>query len=216
MYIINQKPKYYIWNFRKKENYKTFNNKTEFLAFIAKQFREDSVVAIDKAGIDISFKKKITNTILRKCICSKDDVKTVCKYTTYQLFDEYDRILSPTDVWEEAIKIWEKYYQDPSLNMAREQKAWRERKNQQMRRSFSFRNSPVPHTGKHRFHWRIGFRSPKTTALKKYCCAPEQKMYNRRSWKQLPSVYDDIFRCEEKNWKSQSKRRHQWKPKPLT
>lgn len=77
----------------------------------------------------------------------------------------------------------------------------------------NFRNSPVPRTGKHWFSWRIGFRAPKTTAMKRYCCAPDQQKYNRGGWKHLPSVYDDIIRTEERNWKSQSKRRHQWKPK---
>ena len=64
-----------------------------------------------------------------------------------------------------------------------------------------------------RYHRKLKFHPRETTAQKRFCCAPEQKRFNRGSWKHLPSLYDDIIRVEERNWKSQSKRRHQWKPK---
>lgn len=209
MYVTNQKPKYYIWDFREGKNFKTFNNKMDFLTFIAKQFREYSTIVLNE--VDLDFKKEISNWVLKCCICSEGDLNTACRNASYQLFDEYDRILSPADVWDEAIKIWEKYYRDPIVNLERERRAWQ--KKYRNSRPDNFRRGPVPRTGKHNFHWRIGFRAPKTTAQKRFCCAPEQKYFNRGSWKHLPSLYDDIIRVEERNWKSQSKRRHQWKPK---
>ena len=107
MYVTDQKPKYYIWDFKKSKNFKTFNSKMDFLTFIAKQFSEYSTIVLNETDLD--FKKEVSNWVLRDCICSSGDVNTACRNASYQLFDEYDRILSPADVWDEAIKIWEKY-----------------------------------------------------------------------------------------------------------
>ena len=56
MYVTNQKPKYYIWDFRKGESFKTFNSKMDFLVFIAKQFREYSTIVLNE--VDLDFKKE--------------------------------------------------------------------------------------------------------------------------------------------------------------
>lgn len=121
MYVTNQKPKYYIWDFKKGQNFKTFNNKMDFLTFIAKQFREYSTIVLNE--VDLNFKKEINNLVLEYCICSEGDLNTVCKDVSYQLFDEYGRVLSPAVIWDEAIKIWEKYYRDPHCELRKRKKS---------------------------------------------------------------------------------------------
>lgn len=73
-----------------------------------------------------------------------------------------------------------------------------------------FRVDPVPGTGRGPF--RVYCRSPKTTNEIRQNADPEIDQFVRgsRKPKNLPSLYDDIFRKSEKSWKSQGKRRHQW------
>lgn len=89
------------------------------------------------------------------------------------------------------------------------------------RYNFVFRDGPVPRTGKR--SWGSCWRHPKTTAERRSAAYmvhdEEMKDYNikirgRRSFSNLPSVYDDFRRTNvnSKSWKNQ-KRKHQWKEK---
>lgn len=72
-----------------------------------------------------------------------------------------------------------------------------------------FRETSVPHTGKHRGGPSIRPRKIKhIVAIYKN---PEYKEFNRGSHKELPDGWwDDWTRSVERNWKSQRKVRHQW------
>lgn len=73
-----------------------------------------------------------------------------------------------------------------------------------------FRRTPVEGISK----WRGGpsVRPRHIKHLKAMYANPEYKEFNRGSHKEVPNGWwDDWYRCREKNWKSQSKRRHQWK-----
>ncbi len=74
----------------------------------------------------------------------------------------------------------------------------------------TFRRTPVEGISK----WRGGpsVRPRRIKHLKAMYANPEYKEFNRGSHKDVPDGWwDDWYRCREKNWKSQSKRRHQWK-----
>lgn len=87
------------------------------------------------------------------------------------------------------------------------------------RHNFVYRDGAVPHTGKK--SWRSYWRHPKTTAERRnaaYMVHDEEmrehniKIRGRRSFCNLPSVYDDLGRTNvnSKSWKNQ-KRKRQWK-----
>lgn len=74
----------------------------------------------------------------------------------------------------------------------------------------TFRRTPIEGISK----WRGGpsVRPRRIKHLKAMYANPEYKKFNRGSHKDIPDGWwDDWRRCKEKNWKSQSKRRHQWK-----
>lgn len=56
------------------------------------------------------------------------------------------------------------------------------------------------------------YRQVSTTQEKRITCIDEHKPYIRgkRSFRSLPSAYDDISFVREKNWKSRTKHRKQW------
>jgi len=89
------------------------------------------------------------------------------------------------------------------------------------RDNFVFRDGPVPLTGKR--SWRSFWRHPKTTAERRnaaYMVHDEEmmehniKIRGRRSFSNLPNVYDDFRRTNvnNKSWKNQ-KRKRQWREK---
>lgn len=76
-----------------------------------------------------------------------------------------------------------------------------------------FRFDPVPGTGGYKNLGRF-YRNIKTTQERKFCCDPEHKPYIRgkRSMKNLPEAWDDIWNSKElikKSWK-RTKKRKQW------
>ena len=216
MYITNslQRPAITVWNFQKQKIQRVFQTKNEFLHFVATFFRESIVFC---GGSDPKewrewWRKELTNSFLEWCICHINEQDNTPRDICYQIFDDWDRVLVPKDVWNEALPIWEKYYKNNAAATSRQRAKWNTWQKRYYKSLPEFRKGPVPNIHC-RPHCRLRCRHPRTTALKRYSCAPEQQQYNRLSWKNLPSLYDDKFRLTQKSWKSQSKRRHQWKPK---
>ena len=61
-----------------------------------------------------------------------------------------------------------------------------------------------------------GFRRPHTTTEKRAFCSLKDEEYTnlgraRRSIPNLPDTWDDVYAHADKSWKTQSKRKHQWK-----
>jgi hypothetical protein len=59
------------------------------------------------------------------------------------------------------------------------------------------------------------FRKPKTTQERRWSCAWDDeefapKIRKRRKGHNLPNAWDDYISHNEKSWKRQSKRKHQW------
>lgn len=73
-----------------------------------------------------------------------------------------------------------------------------------------FRRTPVE--GIHKIRGGPSTRPRRIKQIKAMYANPEYKEFNRGSHKEVPDGWwEDWYRCKEKNWKSQSKRRHQWK-----
>lgn len=63
-----------------------------------------------------------------------------------------------------------------------------------------------------------GFKHPRTTAEKRAFCSLKDEEYTnlgraRRNIPNLPDLWDDRYAHADKSWKTQSKRKHQWKQK---
>lgn len=66
------------------------------------------------------------------------------------------------------------------------------------KRNYKFRNGPVPRSGIRR-RYKSNMRGPKTKQ------ELSQEVATRAKRKNLPTLYDDLWRKSEKNWKSQRK-----------
>lgn len=117
-------------------------------------------------------------------------------------FNYNDRRINGYDYKQEAWEYYRKFYKDKT-----EYHYWRRNKIYKG----IFRRTPVAHTGK------IGSGGPwvkprRIKHLKAMYNNPEYKEFNRGSKKELPAGrWDDWHRYRERNWKSQGKRKHQWK-----
>ena len=79
---------------------------------------------------------------------------------------------------------------------------------QKMNFNYQFRKTPVPHTRK----WRGGsnYRNPHTAKIMRMYKNPEYKNFNRGSYHEIPTWWDEKMRDPQRSWKVQSKCRHQW------
>ena len=77
--------------------------------------------------------------------------------------------------------------------------------------SYTFRRGPVP--GVHKPHWHRGcyYRHPLTTGSRKEAIYVDDdyKFIDIKA-KKLPNVYDDLYRHNDKSWKTSCKVRKQW------
>ena len=75
---------------------------------------------------------------------------------------------------------------------------------------FRYRIDPVPGTGN--FGRGSCYRAPKTAQEIRNNVDDKYKGYTRGKRRNLPTVYDDIYRTNgfSKSWKNQGKHRHQW------
>ena len=137
------------------------------------------------------------------------DFEDQFRHTTYQFIvrTEFGDIITPNE-------LRDVYYKDKKAKGYYD-RWYRSRDN------FVFRSGPVPRTGKS--SWRSFWRHPKTTAERRdaaYMVHDEEmmkhniKIRGRRSFSNLPNVYDDFRRTNvnNKSWKNQ-KRKHQWTEK---
>ena len=121
----------------------------------------------------------------------------------YFYIDSYGRIINPRIYADDA---WE-YFLDFVLD--------REKNRLYMRNKVYHtpkRGEPIPYTGINKYSTTL--RPRKLKHVVSMYKNPEFKDFNRGSCSDYPLGYwDDFDRHVEKNWKRQSKRRHQWKEK---
>ncbi len=78
---------------------------------------------------------------------------------------------------------------------------------------FTFRQEPVPGTGKRRCRSRThGYRRPRTANERRQNSDKELQplIRSKRQPHMLPDVYDDIYRKPQRCWKENGKCRRQW------
>lgn len=119
----------------------------------------------------------------------------------YSYYDNYNRVINPRWYEDDA---WE-YYQN--FIMGKEYQYMWEKNNKYHTPS---RGKTIPYTRKIRGGPNVRPRKHKHFAL--IYDNPEYRGFNRGSRSEFPQGWwDDFYRHTEKNWKRQSKRRHQWK-----
>ena len=207
MYQVSYPQKYYIWDFRDKRYVAHFETVDELVDFIACGYRETRIWDKDF----FNCKTVIENPFIDKCACSMNEGEN----RRYFIFDEHSRILNVRLYQDLAFAIYKKKAAEGGFNWTTyrifymklngfpsPQKMWWHKNTPE------FRKGPVPGTGK----WRGGpwQTRPHTFHIKKMYANPEFREYNRGSIREVPSWYDDRWRCNQRSWKSQSKKRHQW------
>ncbi len=193
--VYNKSEIYYFWNIDTQEKH-LIGNEKELIHWIAKQFRPD-----------VWCGSELHNESLEGFACCENDYLKYHK--KFQILDGYDNCINPKRYEREARLLYFNYYKHKKVKS--DYFYWRKNNVK-----YAFRYDPVPRT-----HKRSGgpwVKPRRIKSLKKmYYAYPEYKEFNRGSHKDVPDGWwDDWYRCNQKNWKSQSKRRHQWKEKEVT
>lgn len=140
------------------------------------------------------------------------DFDDVCRFNSYfekHYFDGYGRDITATAYKTDAWVYYCLYIRNNDNVDKNEYSYWWKKHNYHN----VFRQDPVPHTGK-RLRGGPPVRPRRIRHIKAMYGNPEYKEFNRGTKKEVPDGWwDDWYRHNEKNWKFQSKRRHQWKPK---
>jgi hypothetical protein len=186
--VYNKSEIYYFWNIDTQQKY-LIGNEKELVHWLAKQYRPD-----------VWCGSELHNDTLDSFACHENDLK----YGKHcQILDGFDRCINPKIYEREARLLYLNYYKHKMVRS--DYFYWR--KNNV---NYVFRYDPVPRT-----HKRKGgpcVRPRRIKSLKQMYANPEHKDFNRGSHKDVPDGWwDDWYRCNQKNWKKQSKRRHQWK-----
>lgn len=125
------------------------------------------------------------------------------KRLAYLYFDGYNRKYCSYTYYNDALEYFNLYLKNNNTFYKRKYYKWRNIYR------YKYRNGPVEHIHKRRGGPCIKSRHIKQ--IKKMYLDPEQKSFNRGSINDLPlGWWDDWDRSVERNWKSQSKAKHQW------
>lgn len=220
MYQIPHEHFYKLYDVTSDEFIDYFYSDDELIKFIARWFK-------DEVWIETFFnhrQKKKHNSFIEKCTCDVNDLVEIGEglyYKTYILFDNFGRIINIHDFKSDALKLYEKWKADGTIEKyIWANIKWRSKYRykihnlkkytflNKMASNFEYRKDPVPHTRKSRGgSW---WRSPHTIQIKRMYANPEYKDFNRGSCRKIPSWWDEKDRCVQKSWKTQSKARHQW------
>lgn len=121
-------------------------------------------------------------------------------------FDGYGRNINGHAYKEDAWTYYCQYIRGKDALDKRDSSYWRKNK----KYKGIFRKTPVE--GIHKWRGGPSVRPPRNKHLKAMYANPEYKEFNRGNHKEIPyGWWDDRPRGKEKSWKSQSKKRHQWK-----
>ena len=218
MYQIPHEHFYKLYDITSDEFIDYFYSDDELIKFIARWFKDE--VWIDR-------QKKKHNSFIEKCTCDVNDLVEIGEdlyYKTYILFDNFGRIINIHDFESDALKLYEKWKADGTIEKyIWENIRWRSKyrykihnlkKYEYLKKReimFEYRKDPVPFVHK----WRGGssHSGPGTARIIRMFANPDYKEFNRGSRHGIPHWWDDRSRCIQKSWKEQSKARHQWERK---
>lgn len=186
--VYNKSEIYYFWNIDTQTK-SLIGNKKELVHWLAKQYRPD-----------IWCGSELHNETLDSFACHENDLK----YGKHcQILDGFDRCINPKIYEREARLLYLNYYKYKKVKS--DYFYWRKNNVK-----YVFRYDPVRYTGKRKGGPSV--RPRRIKSLKQMYANPEYKEFNRGSHKDVPDGWwDDWYRCNQKSWKTQSKRRHQWK-----
>ena len=186
--VYNKSEIYYFWNIDTQTK-SLIGNEKELVHWLAKQYRPD-----------IWCGSELHNETLDSFACHENDLK----YGKHcQILDGFDRCINPKIYEREARLLYLNYYKHKKVKS--DYFYWRKNNVK-----YVFRYDPIRYTGKRK--GGPGVRPRRIKSLKQMYTNPEYKGFNRGSHKDIPDGWwDDWYRCNQKSWKSQSKRRHQWK-----
>lgn len=187
--VYNKSEIYYFWNIDTQQKY-LIGNEKELVHWLAKQYRHD----VWWGGSELH------NETLDSFACHENDLK---HGKHCQILDGFDRCINPKIYEREARLLYLNYYKH---KMVRSDYFYWRKSNV----NYVFRYDPVPYTYKRKGGPHV--RPRRIKSLKQMYANPEYKEFNRGSHKDVPDGWwDDWYRCNQKSWKKQSKRRHQWK-----
>ncbi len=191
-----------------------FNNNTEIIYYMYERNsygnrivklgnKESFIMILASYWIKDYFSEKYDNPIFTSFFCSNKE-ETNDKF--YQFFDNYHRIINPIDYKNISFQYFllGKTLRKNVFSSLR----YYQRYYQKIKRKsyYRFRYDSVPYIHK----WRGG-SSQKPQKVKHILFALEDKEFSRGSKKDIPIWWDDKFKQRDiKNWKHQSKCRHQW------
>lgn len=193
--VYNKSEVYYFWDIDAQKKY-LIGNEKELIHWLAKQYQRDWWCG-----------SELKNDTLDSFACNSNDYLNYGK--NCQILDGFDRCINPKIYEREARLLYLNYYKNQWVKSNYFYRYKNEIK-------YAFRYDPIPYTHKYG-SGGPHVRPRRIKPLKKmYYAYPEYKEFNRGSHKDVPDGWwDDWHRCRQKNWKSQSKRRHQWKEKEV-
>ena len=208
--------KYYIYDLYKNRYVKEFENMDEMIQFLGRNTYLNQDWWSNRSESATKLNQKYKNAYLDEINMNFNDMYLggICgEYYTrrYMFIDDNWKIYDMRVYWEEIKKEYCRLKDSYSKNKKKENDfcygdlissvSWKKAY------LYRYRIDPVPHTGhSHGYHF---FRHPHTTAEKRSICDEDIYMHTRPKRRHLPSVYDDIYRHNEKSWKKQ-KIKKQW------
>ena len=196
MFPINNQTIYTIWDIVNQKKKGTIKE-DELIAYLAGGWKED-LCGLSYGEYKYWDDKKYWNIIISRC-----------NIGIYTILDNYNRIIQPSDY----IDISFFYYKQGKIITLREYNykthgkyiaSYKIRTKQE--KKIKFRYDPIPGT----YKWSGG-PSQKMQRVRPALLSMQDPTFKRGSKKQIPTEWDDKFKERYiKNWKHQSKCRHQW------
>lgn len=151
---------------------------------------------------DVEYVACLNNSYFTSFVCNETDIKPRSKWIFYQA----SRIFNPKGLEKQAQDRYIKKHGRKPPHIVYDRARYIKEKIYKG----EFRKDPVPYTGKKK--GGPCKRNRRTHQKKLIASIPEYSMFNRQGdLRNVEDYYGD--RINERNWKSQSKRRHQWKEK---
>lgn len=196
MFPINNQTTYTIWDIVNQKKKGTIKE-DELIAYLASGWRED-LYNLGYGEYKYWNNKKYWNIIISRC-----------NIGIYTILDNYNRVIQPLDyidisfgyykqgkiitLMEYNYKILGRYAESYKIRIKQEKK-------------IKFRYDPIPGTHK----WGGG-PSQRMQRVRPALLSMQDPVFKRGSKNQIPTEWDDKFKKRNiKNWKHQSKCRHQW------
>ena len=202
-YILFRYCKYYNEvNYSWKKTYYTRKGLVHELA-VAEMYRDDSIL---KNLVDELMECELKRVVVKSNL---DPLGWYYKdKPIYYIGKENSGVVRRVDADELIEEVIEEIARYSALRDKRQSKY---RARQRLMNCYTFRRESVPGIHKYRSHRGSWYRHPSTTSSKRIeTYADEEYSFRDCKIRQLPNVYDDLYRHNDKSWKTSYKIRKQW------